>query len=69
MFEGSYHLMCLADKIEEIKTICWCGKKAHMNARVIDNKVVRTGCEIDIGGNEKYISLCREHFLAGKIMR
>ena len=34
LFEGSYHLLCLADKVEELKSICWCGNKAHMNARV-----------------------------------
>ncbi|EDM67047.1 MAG: thymidine kinase [Moritella sp.] len=66
MFEGSYHLMCLADKVEELKTICWCGNKAHMNARVSDIGVVlREGEQVEIGGNELYVSLCRKHFMNG----
>ncbi|QFI37216.1 thymidine kinase [Moritella marina ATCC 15381] len=66
MFEGSYHLMCLADKVEELKTVCWCGNKAHMNARVNDNGVVlREGEQVEIGGNERYVSLCRKHFMNG----
>jgi len=66
MFEGSYHLMCLADKVEELKTVCWCGNKAHMNARVSDNGVVlREGEQVEIGGNERYVSLCRKHFMNG----
>ncbi|GIC79031.1 thymidine kinase [Moritella sp. F3] len=66
MFEGSYHLMCLADKVEELKTVCWCGNKAHMNARVNDHGVVlREGEQVEIGGNERYVSLCRKHFMNG----
>jgi len=66
MFEGSYHLMCLADKVEELKTICWCGNKAHMNARVSDGGLVlREGEQVEIGGNERYVSLCRKHFMNG----
>ena len=66
MFEGSYHLMCLADKVEELKTVCWCGNKAHMNARVSDSGVVlREGEQVEIGGNERYVSLCRKHFMTG----
>jgi len=66
MFEGSYHLMCLADKVEELKTICWCGNKAHMNARVSEIGVVlREGEQVEIGGNELYVSLCRKHFMNG----
>ena len=70
MFEGSYHLMCLADKVEELKTICWCGNKAHMNARVGDNGIVlREGEQVEIGGNERYVSLCRKHFMEGNATR
>ena len=43
LFEGSKRLMELADAIEELPIICWCGKKAHFNARVIDGKMVRDG--------------------------
>ena len=42
LFEGSYYLLVYADKIEEIKTICWCGRKANMVARIVDGKFVRT---------------------------
>ena len=66
MFEGSYHLMCLADKVEELKTVCWCGNKAHMNARVNEDGVVlREGEQVEIGGNERYVSLCRKHYMDG----
>lgn len=66
LFEGAYHLLCLADKLEELKTVCWCGNKAHFNARIdTDGHVLRDGEQVEIGGNERYISLCRKHFLAG----
>ena len=68
LFEGSYHLFCLADKIEELKTICWCGNKAHMNARISGNgHVVRDGDQVEIGGNDRYVALCRKHYLDGQI--
>jgi len=67
LFEGSYWLLVYADKIEEIKTICWCGKKATTNARIIDGKIVKTGEQIKIGGNELYIPLCRKHYNDGRI--
>ena len=67
LFEGSKRLMELADVIEEIPTICWCGKKAQFNARIYDGKIVRTGEQVLMGGNESYISLCRKHFFEGKI--
>ena len=66
-FEGSMYLMLIADKIEEIKTICHCGCKAIVNAKIIDGKISTKGETIDIGGNEKYISLCRKCFKSGKI--
>lgn len=53
-----HYLLIYADKIEEIKTICWCGRKATMIARVADGKIVRSGEQIVIGGNEMYVSLC-----------
>ena len=68
LFEGSYWLLALSDKIEEIKTICWCGKKALTNARISDGKVIYTGEQVLIGGNESYIPLCRKHYKEGKVM-
>jgi thymidine kinase len=67
LFEGSEYLLLYADKIEEIKTICWCGRKATMVARVIDGKFVRKGEQILVGGNEIYVSLCRKHYKDGMI--
>lgn len=62
LFEWSKRLLELAEQIEEIKTICWCGKKATMNARIIDWKVTLEWEQIDIWANEKYISLCLKHY-------
>jgi thymidine kinase len=67
LFTGSERLLALADTIEEIKTVCWCSKKATMNARVIDGRVVKVGEQIVIGGNESYIALCRKHWAEGKL--
>ena len=67
LFEGSYYLLVYADKIEEIKTICWCGRKATMVARVVDGKFVREGEQILVGGDDMYISLCRKHYNDGRI--
>lgn len=67
LFEGSYYLLVYADKIEEIKAICWCGRKATMIARIVDGKFVKEGEQIMPGGNEMYISLCRKHYNDGRI--
>ncbi|MGI6732818.1 MAG: thymidine kinase [Anaerovoracaceae bacterium] len=67
LFEGSYYMLVYADKIEEIKTICWCGRKATMVARIVDGKFVKTGEQIVIGGNDMYVSLCRKHYNDGRI--
>ena len=67
LFEGSRELLCWADTIEEIKTICWCGRKATFNARVHDGKIVREGEQILLGGNSTYISLCRKHWKSGEL--
>ena len=67
LFEGSYYLLVYADKIEEIKTICWCGRKATMVARVVNDELVKTGEQIMIGGNDMYVSLCRKHYNDGRI--
>ena len=67
VFEGSQFLMAWADEIKEIKTICHCGKKATMNARINKNGKMETdGEQIEIGGNERYISLCRRCFSEGE---
>ena len=59
-FEGSKYLMAWADEIKEIKAICHCGKKATMNARIDSSGRMETeGNQIEIGGNERYVSLCR----------
>ncbi|MBO5995044.1 MAG: thymidine kinase [Firmicutes bacterium] len=67
LFEGSYYLLVYADKIEEIKTICWCGRKATMVARVVDGKIVKSGDQIVVGGNDMYVSLCRKHYNDGRL--
>jgi thymidine kinase len=62
-FEGSLHLLLLADNLIEIKTICFCGRKATMNARVdAEGRIIRRGEQVQIGGNESYVSMCRKHF-------
>ena len=67
LFEGSYYMLIYADKIEEIKTIFWCGRKATMVARVVDGKIVKQGEQIVIGGNDMYVSLCRKHYNDGRL--
>ena len=67
LFPGSERLMAMADSIEEIKTVCWCSKKAIMNARVVDGKVVKEGEKILLGGNESYVALCRKHWAEGAL--
>ena len=62
LFPGSERLIAIADTIQEIKTVCWCGRKAHFNARVIDGKVVTTGEQIVLGANESYVSLCKLYY-------
>lgn len=63
LFEGSKYLLLQADKIEEMKTICWyCHRKAIMNMRMIDGKPVYTGEQIQIGGNDSYYPVCRKHY-------
>ena len=67
MFEGSYYMLIYADKIEEIKTICWCGRKATMVARTVDGKIAKEGQQIVVGGNDMYVSLCRMHYNDGRL--
>ena len=68
LFEGSLHLLAWADELLEIKTICHCGKKAIMVLRVDNDGVpLKSGDQIQIGGNETYVSVCRKHFKSAKI--
>ena len=66
LFEGSTWLLAWADSIEEVKTVCWCGRKATYNARLLDGKVIKTGEQIVLGGNESYVALCRKHWKSGE---
>ena len=66
-FEGSLWLMAWADSIEEVKTICWCGRKETCNARVMDGRVIKEGDQILLGGNSQYVSLCRKHWASGEL--
>ena len=63
LFEGSKYLLAWADNLNEIKTICHCGRKANMVVRT-DGKgnIVEDGAQVQIGGNDTYVSLCRRHF-------
>lgn len=67
LFEGSRELLRWADTIEEIKTVCWCGRKATFNARVQNGHIVREGEQIMMGGNSTYVSLCRRHWKEGNL--
>ena len=63
LFPGSARLLALADELSELKTICHCGRKATMVVRVgADGKVEQEGAQVEIGGNERYLPLCRRHF-------
>ncbi|MFC0445925.1 thymidine kinase [Pseudidiomarina halophila] len=62
-FPGSAVLLAVADKVNEMKTICHCGRKATMNLRIDENgEAVKVGEQIAIGGNDRYISCCRKHW-------
>jgi thymidine kinase len=63
LFPGSAELLALADNLTELKTICHCGRKATMNLRVGENgKAIRVGEQVEIGGNDRYVAMCRRHF-------
>ena len=64
LFPGSAQLLAWADNLVELKTICHCGRKATMVVRVGSNGAVeREGAQVEIGGNERYVPLCRRHFV------
>lgn len=62
LFPGSAALLALADELREVRTICHCGRKATMVVRVADGRPVLEGDQVQIGGNESYLSLCRRHW-------
>jgi thymidine kinase len=71
LFPGSAALLAIADDLTELKTICQCGRKATMNLRIdAHGRGVREGAQVEIGGNDRYIAMCRRHFkeaIAGKL--
>ena len=67
LFEGSRRILEICDEIKEIKTMCWCGRKATCNARYNENGIVREGAQVMLGANDEYIALCRKHFNEGRL--
>ena len=68
LFPGSEALLVLADKLEEVKTICWCGRKATFNARFDrEGHVLKEGQQVVLGANDQYIGLCRKHWREGNL--
>ena len=65
LFPGSLRLMELADCIEEIKTMCDCGAKATVNARISDGYIVTEGAQVVLGGNDSYIAMCHRCYIRG----
>jgi thymidine kinase len=64
LFPGSAELLALADALIELKSVCECGRKATMNLRVDEaGNAIREGAQKEIGGNERYVALCRRHFM------
>ena len=63
LFDGSAALLGIADALVELKAVCHCGRKATMNLRVdAGGAAVRAGAQTEIGGNDRYVALCRRHF-------
>lgn len=68
LFPGSRVLLAVADSLREIRTICWCGRKATMVLRVDGaGQPVREGAQVELGGNDRYVSLCRRHWVEGAV--
>jgi thymidine kinase len=64
LFDGSACLLALADVLVELKAVCACGRKATMNLRIdASGDAVRDGAQTEIGGNDRYVALCRRHFM------
>ncbi len=68
-FPASAQLMAIANEIKEIESFCWCKRKAIINARIIDGKVMHEGEQIMVGGNDTYKKLCSVHWLEGRYKR
>ncbi|MBQ4852295.1 thymidine kinase [Pseudoalteromonas sp. MMG013] len=65
LFEGSQYLLAWADKLIELKTICHCGRKANRVLRTDEHgKAIADGAQVEIGGNDRYVSVCRHHYKA-----
>lgn len=63
LFSGSERLLAIADKLTELKTVCHCGRKAIMVVRMDENgQAMAEGAQVEIGGNERYVSMCRKHY-------
>lgn len=63
LFDGAASLLGIADSLVELKAVCHCGRKATMNLRVDESgAAVRAGAQTEIGGNDRYVALCRKHF-------
>ena len=63
LFEGAQYLLAWADKLIELKTVCHCGRKANMVLRTdADGNAIADGDQVQIGGNDHYISMCRKHY-------
>ena len=67
LFPGSKWLLAWADVIEEIKTVCWCGKAAKCNARFNSDGIIKEGDQVVLGGNSSYVALCRKHWKEGNL--
>ncbi len=64
LFPGAKVLLGIADSLEEIKAVCHCGRKSTMNLRVdASGAAVKHGAQTEIGGNDRYVALCRKHFV------
>lgn len=67
LFTGSKRLMEIGDVIEEVPTVCWCGKRVQCNTRYSNGKIVLEGEQIMLGSNESYVALCRKQYKEGKL--
>lgn len=67
LFEPIKTLLAYCDEVRSVIGLCWCGKRANHNARVINGVVIKDGEEIQVGGNESYIALCNKHFKDGNL--
>jgi thymidine kinase len=65
LFPGSAALLGIADALIELKAVCHCGRKSTMNMRVDETgRAVTAGAQTEIGGNDRYVAMCRKHFMA-----